>query len=294
MALPHIFLAVLVTFIWGTNFVAIEVLLRDLPPIFATALRFFVAAIPAIFFIRPPKLPARTILAYGAFMFAGHFGFLFAAMFAGLSAGLASLLLQVHVFITIALAVIFLKERPSAFQIIGAVLAFSGVALVATQRGGDATPLGIVLVLLAAVSWGIANLQSRQIGSVNMLALVVWGSISTLPPLLILSLILEGTALILPALTSISLSGVAALGYIVYMSTWIGFTIWSGLLSKYPAATVTPFALMMPIFGMLSSALFLGESLQNWKFIAGALVLTGLAINVFGPKLSARRASIQN
>ncbi len=294
MALPHIFLAVLVTFIWGTNFVAIEVLLRDLPPIFATALRFFVAAIPAIFFIRPPKLPARTILAYGGFMFAGHFGFLFAAMFAGLSAGLASLLLQVHVFITIALAVIFLKERPSAFQIIGAVLAFSGVALVATQRGGDATPLGIVLVLLAAVSWGIANLQSRQIGSVNMLALVVWGSISTLPPLLILSLILEGTALILPALTSISLPGVAALGYIVYMSTWIGFTIWSGLLSKYPAATVTPFALMVPIFGMLSSALFLGEPLQNWKFVAGALVLTGLAINVFGPKLSARRTSPQN
>lgn len=294
MALPHIFLAVLVTFIWGTNFVAIEVLLRDLPPIFATALRFFVAAVPAIFFIRPPRLPARTIIAYGTFMFAGHFGFLFAAMFVGLSAGLASLLLQVHVFITIALAVVFLRERPTASQIIGAVVAFSGVALIATQRGGDVTPLGIVLVLLAAVSWGIANLQSRQIGSVNMLALVVWGSISTLPPLLILSLILEGPALILPALTSISLPGVAALGYIVYMSTWVGFTIWSGLLSKYPAATVTPFALMVPIFGMLSSALFLGEPLQNWKFVAGALVLTGLAINVFGPKLSARRASIQN
>lgn len=290
MALPHIFLAVLVTFIWGTNFVAIDVLLRDLPPIFATALRFFVAAIPAIFFIKPPKLPARRILAYGTFMFAGHFGFLFAAMYAGLSAGLASLILQVHVFITIALAVVLLAERPSAFQILGAALAFSGVAFVGAQRGGDITPLGLFLVLCAALSWGIANFQARQIGTVNMLALVIWGSFSTLPPLLVLSLILEGPAEITASLAGMTLPGVAALGYIVYISTWIGFTIWNSLLSKYSAATVTPFALLVPIFGLLSSALFLGEPLQSWKFIAGALVLTGLAINVFGPRLQRRRA----
>ena len=150
----HIFSAVLVAAIWGTNFVAIEVLLRDVPPIFATALRFFFAAVPAIFFIRPPKTSVRNIILYGAFMFAGHFGFLFIAMRVGLSAGLASLLLQVHVFITIALAVIFLRERPSIFQLTGAALAFTGIAFVATQRGGDATTAGLAFVLLAALSWG--------------------------------------------------------------------------------------------------------------------------------------------
>ncbi len=290
MAHPHIFAAILVAAIWGTNFVAIDILLRDIPPIFATVLRFFFAAIPAIFFIRPPKLPALKVMTYGTFMFAGHFGFLFAAMFAGLSAGLASLLLQVHVFITIALAVVVLGERPSFFQLSGATLAFSGVAFVATQRGGDITQAGIVLVMLAAMSWGVANLLSKQIGTVNTLALVVWGSLSTVPPLVVLSLIIEGPDLILTALSDIRLVSIAALAYIVYGSTWIGFSLWSFLLGRYPTATVTPFALLVPVFGMFSSALILGESLQTWKFIAAALVLTGLAIDVFGPRLAALRS----
>lgn len=271
----HILSAVLVAAIWGTNFVAIDILLRDVPPIFA--------AVPAIFFIRPPKTAVRNIILYGAFMFAGRFGFLFIAMRVGLSAGLASLLLQVHVFITIALAVIFLRERPSIFQLSGAALAFSGIAFVATQRGGDVTTAGLAFVLLAALSWGTANLLSKQIGPVDMLALIVWGSFATLPPLLILSLILEGPA-----------QAVAALAYIVYISTWVGFTIWSTLLSRYATATVTPFALLVPVFGMFSSGLFLGDQLELWKFVAAALVLTGLAINVFGPRLYSFRLSSQS
>ncbi|NNJ67525.1 MAG: EamA family transporter [Boseongicola sp.] len=293
MTLPHILAAVLVAAIWGTNFVAIEVLLRDVPPIFATVLRFFFAAIPAVFFIRPPKTAVRNVFLYGAFMFAGHFGFLFIAMRVGVTAGLASLMLQVHVFITIALAMIFLRERPSVFQIAGAVLAFSGIAFVATQRGGDVTTAGLFFLLLAALSWGTANLLSKQIGSVNMLALIVWGSLATLPPLLILSLILEGPDQALAALNDIKWITVAALAYIVYISTWVGFTIWSTLLSRYPTAAVTPFALLVPVFGMFSSALVLGENLEPWKFVAAALVLTGLAINVFGPRLFSLRLSSQ-
>jgi O-acetylserine/cysteine efflux transporter len=290
----HTLAALLVAAIWGTNFVAIDILLRDVPPIFATVLRFFFAAVPAIFFIRPPKTSVRNVILYGAFMFAGHFGFLFIAMRAGLSAGLASLILQVHVFITIMLAVIFLRERPNIFQIIGAALAFTGIAFVATQRGGDITAAGLAFVLLAALSWGTANLLSKQIGSVNMLALIVWGSFATLPPLLVLSLVLEGPAQALAALTGMKWITFAALAYIVYISTWIGFTIWSTLLSRYPTATVTPFALLVPIFGMLSSALALGESLEPWKFVAATLVLSGLAINVFGPRLYPLGFSSQN
>ena len=294
MTLPHILAAALVAAIWGTNFVAIDILLRDVPPIFATALRFFFAAIPAIFFIRPPKTSVRNVILYGAFMFAGHFGFLFIAMRVGLSAGLASLILQVHVFITIALAVIFLRERPNIFQITGAALAFTGIAFVATQRGGDITTAGLAFVLLAALSWGTANLLSKQIGSVNMLALIVWGSFATLPPLLALSLILEGPAQAIAALTNIKWITVAALAYIVYISTWVGFTIWGTLLSRYPTATVTPFALLVPVFGMFSSTLILGEPLQPWKFVAAALVLSGLAINVFGPRLQALTQTSQS
>ncbi len=223
-------------------------------------------------------------------MFAGHFGFLFAAMRAGLSAGLASLILLAHVFITIALAVAFLRKSPSAFQLIGAALAFTGIAFVATQREGGVTTAGLVLVLLASLSWAIANLLSKQIGPVNMLALIVWGNFTTLPPLLILALIVEGPAQALAALSNIKPISIAALAYIVYGSTWVGFSIWSTPLSRYPTATVTPFALLVPVFGMISSALILGEPLQSWKFIAAALVLSGLAINVFGQRLFVRRA----
>jgi len=288
-ALPfrHLLLALLIVTIWGCNFVAIKLALHDLPPLLLCTVRFVFVAFPAVFFLPRPAVTRRQLLTYGGTMFAGQFAFLFLGMKLGLSAGLTSLILQFQVFVTLALAIGVLKERLHVAQIAGALVAIAGFVIVARHTGGDVTIAGLVCVLLAAVSWGFGNFTSKQLGRVNPLALVAWGSLVVPLPMAAASLVFEGPALIVHSLTHLGGPAILGTAYIVYISTLVAYSLWSWLLARHPASTISPFALLVPVFGLLSSALVLGEPLPAWKLQAGALVLAGLALNVFGPRFRA-------
>jgi O-acetylserine/cysteine efflux transporter len=281
-------LAILVVAIWGFNFVVIKVGLKEIPPILLCALRFFLSAFPAVFFIKRPAVPFRSVMAFGLVMFASQFALLFSGMYAGTTAGMASLVLQVHVFFTVALAVVFLAEQPYVWQIIGALTAFSGIGLVAAHTGGEISALGLILIVAAAASWGIGNLIAKKLGKVDMLALVVWGSLVAWPPLLLLSYLLDQSSWSLEGMAHLSWPTIGAVGYITYLSTLLGFAVWSWLLSHYPAATVAPFTLLVPVFGFTSSALALGEPLYPWKLAAAVLIIAGLCINLAGARIAMR------
>ncbi|MFN5821702.1 MAG: EamA family transporter [Novosphingobium sp.] len=59
-------------------------------------------------------------------------------------------------------------------------------------------------------------------------------------------------------------------------------------MSQHPSATVAPMALLVPVFGLGSSALLLGEPLQWWKILAFALVMAGLSLGVLWPRFMAK------
>ncbi|MFZ2405995.1 MAG: EamA family transporter [Methylobacter sp.] len=286
MRLHHIALAIMVVAIWGFNFVVIKVGLKEIPPILLCALRFFLAAFPAVFFIKRPAAPLRMVVVFGLVMFSLQFALLFSGMHAGTTAGLASLLLQVQVFFTVLLAVVFLAEKPSVWQIVGALVSFSGIGLVAANIGGEVSAYGLILILAAAVSWGVGSLISKKIGKVDMLALVVWASFVAWPPLLVLSFFLEQGSWNVEVISHISWLTIGAIGYMVYPVTLLGFAAWSWLFSRYPAATVAPFTLLVPIFGFGTSTLVLGEPLLYWKINAAMLVVAGLCINLFGSRIA--------
>lgn len=288
MRLRDLLLALTVVFIWGVNFAIIELGLRQAPPLGLGIARFALSAFPWIFFVERPAAPLRLIAAYGLLIFAMQFAFLFTGMKLGMSAGLASLLLQLQAFFTIALSVLTLGERPTSWQLAGALLASCGVALVALHIGGDVTAIGLMLVVAAAASWGGGNIVSKRIsrhaGAVNTVGLVVWGSLFALPPLIVVAFALEGRDLV-TSFVGLDWVSVGSIAYIVYLSTLFGFAAWSGLLARYPLTMVGPFTLLVPVFGFLGSAALLGEPLQGWKLAASGLVIAGLCLNLFGPRL---------
>lgn len=293
-ALPvrRMLLALLIVTIWGSNFAAIKLALHDLPPLLLCTLRFVFVAIPAVFFLPRPAVPVPQLLVYGFSMFGFQFGFMFLGMKLGVSAGLASLILQFQVFVTLGLAVVFLKETVSILQVAGALTAAAGFLVVGLHTGGEVTLAGFICLLLAAVSWGIGNFTSKRLGPVNPLALVAWGSLPVSAAMAAASLVFEGPALIVHSLTHVSLTAILCTAYTVYFSTHVAYSLWSWLLARHPATTITPFALLVPVFGMLTSALLLGEPLPPWKLAAAALVIAGLTLTVFGPAL-ARSLSIR-
>lgn len=292
MAPKDLLLALVVIVAWGLNFVVIRVGLDGLPPMLLGALRFVLAALP-VFFVRRPNLPWRWLIAYGATISLGQFVFLFQAMANGMPAGLASLVLQSQAFFTLAFAALFLGERMRGASLLGLLIAGGGLLLIGLQNGHSTTLLGIVLTLIAASMWAMGNVLTRKFGKVNLMGLVIWGSLIPPIPFFLLSLWLEGPQRIEHALLNIGMSSVLALLYLALVATLLGYGLWSRLLSRYPAGQVAPFSLLVPVVGLSSSAVLLGERLSTLQWAGAGLVMLGLLVNVFGGKLWQRLQGTQ-
>jgi O-acetylserine/cysteine efflux transporter len=279
MALGHLVLVLLVVMIWGLTFVATRVALDDFSPSQLTALRFLIAAVPALFLPRPP-LSWRLLILIGLSLFTGQFLFQFFGMALGTPPGLASIVVQTQALFTILLAALALGEWPTRRQWTGTAVAFAGLAVIATTVGRDLTVIGLGLSALSAVSWGIGNVLVKRLPPVDTLPLMAW--LSLVPPLpsLALSALLDGPRAAWTALPAASWLGLGAVLYIGLVATALGYTIWGHLLRRYPAATVTPFALLIPFVAAYGSSLAFGERFGPTRLVGMALVLLGLAVIV--------------
>ena len=292
MPINHLLIALAVVFVWGTNFVVIRWGLDGMPPFLFATLRFALAALPWMLFMPRPAAPWRQLAAFGVLIGVGQFGLLYLAIQGRISPGLASLVVQLQVFFTIGLSLLLMGERVRGYQIMGLLLALGGLTLIAMNLDATVTVAGVGLVLAAGFFWACGNLVVKSLGPVNMLHFVVWSSIFAVPPLLALSLWLEGPAAIAQALQHAGAGVWASVLWQSLANSLFGYGVWNWLLARHPAATVTPLALLVPVFGMGASALSLGEAMPGWKLGACALVLGGLAVIVFWPRLAhPRRAA---
>ena len=288
MPLRDILLALVVVTVWGINFVFIRWGVEAVPPLFMTALRYVAAVVPAVFFVRRPDVPLSILVGYGLAIGVAQFGLLFTAISLGMPSGLASLIMQVQAFFTFGLAILFLGERINRFQLIGAVIAFGGIAVIATERLELQLLLPLLMCVLSAFFWGLANIVTKKAGRIDMFAFVVWSSLVPPIPLFALSMLVEGPAAVFDGLVHINGLGLASIAFNGYAATLIGFGLWSVLLARHPAATIAPFSLLVPVAGMVSAALLLGESISGLELAGSVLVFAGLLVNVFGPRLRAR------
>jgi O-acetylserine/cysteine efflux transporter len=277
---PHLLLALSVVAVWGTNFVVIHLALQHFPPLMLATLRFMLASLPWLIFLSRPSVPWRELAAYGVLVGLGQFGMLYIAMRGDISPGLASLVVQAQVFFTMGLAAYFFRESIRPLQAAAITVAAAGLLLIAANAEHAATPRGIALTVLAALSWGASNLIVKKAGRVNALSYIVWASLFAIPPLVVLTLLFEGWPSMVQAVKDADGGGWAAVLWQALANTLFGYGVWSWLLARHPATAVAPMAMLVPIFGLGASAVLLGEALPGWKILAAALVIAGLALNL--------------
>ncbi|MER7986920.1 EamA family transporter [Streptomyces noursei] len=275
----HVVLAVVVAAVWGVNFVVIDVGLRDFPPLLFSAVRFLLAALPAVFFVGPPRVPWRWVIAVGVTLGIMKFGMLFIGMHEGLPAGLASLVLQGQAVFTVLFAAMLLKERPRRVQVVGMAIAAAGIVLAGLDSTAG-TIGGFLLVVGAGACWGLSNIAMRKAGPPDAFRFMVWVSVVPPVPLALLSVPFEGWDADLRALHHLNLSGVGAALYVAWGATLFGFAAWGYLLRTYDAPTVAPFSLLVPVFGLASAWIFQGERMTTSTFCATALVVAGIAVGM--------------
>ncbi|WP_371773081.1 EamA family transporter [Streptomyces sp. NBC_01438] len=274
----HIALAALVAAVWGVNFVVIELGLAHFPPLLFSALRFLVAALPAVFFVGRPKVAWKWVVGVGLVLGMAKFGLLFIGMDRGMGAGLSSLVLQVQAVFTALFAALALGERPGRVRVLGMGVALAGIGVAAVDEGASGPVLAFVLVIAAAACWGVSNVLTRKAAPPDALNFMVWVSTVPVLPLLGLSLLFEGPHRDAEALAALDWSGAGIIVYVAWITTVFGFGAWGFLLSRYPASSVAPFTLLVPVFGMSSAALVLDESVSPLRWCAAALLVGGVAL----------------
>ena len=291
MTRKDVLLAMLVVVAWGLNFVVIKVGLHNMPPLMLAGLRFVLVAFPAILFVARPKVPLRLLLGYGLTISFGQFAFLFCAIKFGMPAGLASLVLQAQAYFTIILGAGVFGERLQIKQLVGITLAVVGVlVLIESSLNGQHVPLlGFLLTLAGAFCWACGNIFNKKImqhrSRPAIMSLVVWSALIPIVPFMVASLIFDGPALMLQSEVSIDFTTLLSLVYLAFVATILGYGIWGTLLGRYETWRVAPLSLLVPVVGMASAALLLGETLSALQLVGAVLVMAGLYINVFGFRL---------
>jgi O-acetylserine/cysteine efflux transporter len=284
----HRLLALLVAVLWGVNFLAIDASLGQFPPLFLVAVRFALLAVPTVLLVRPPRVPRRWVIGYGLGFGVAQFAFLFLAMDLGMPPGLASLVLQASAPFTVLLGVLLTREQLSRRAGIGVLVAVGGLAVVGLHRAESAALLPFVLTLLGALGWALGNLCTRQARTTEPLRLVMWMSVVPPLPALALSLLIEGPGRIAASFDGLGertgLLALLGLVYTVVLATLLGSGIWSWLMARHPAGSVAPFSMLVPVVGMSTAALVLGERTAPLELLGGALVVGGVLWATWRPR----------
>lgn len=279
----HILVATLVAAIWGFNFVTIAVGVDAFPPLLFAALRFACAFFPAVLFVGRPCVSWRWLLTIGLTLGAGQYATLFVAVHLGLPSGLSSVVLQSQALFTIAIAAATLGERVTRRQVLGLLVAVAGMVAIGVTLGEGSPLPAFLLCVAAAASWSVGNVAIRAARPPNTLNLMVWISAFPPLPLLGLSLLFEGPGAATDAFGRLDLAGLGSLAYIAYAATLCGFGLWGWLMQRYDAGVVAPYSLLVPVFSLTATAVFLRERMSPAQIGAAVLVIAGVAIASLRP-----------
>ena len=277
--------AALVATIWGFNFVVISWGMHGVPPLLFAAIRFTLVVFPAVFFLRRPDAPWRTVAEIGLFMSLGQFALLYSAMHAGMPPGLAALVLQSQVIFTIVIAAVRLRELPTQRQVIGVAVGAIGLVVVAAGRGGNVPTIALMLCLLGGLSWGLGNVVARASGIQGGLSLTVWSALVVPIPLFALSLLLDGPNAVGTALVDFSWKAALSSLYTAGLASLVGYAVFNNLLARYAAASVVPWVLLAPVVAMASAWLLLEQRPNAAELCGGLLLLVGVMVALRPPRV---------
>ena len=283
-------LLVLLMALWGFNFSVIKLGVNNIDPFLLTALRFSLAVLPLIFFVRRPNVPWRYLMTYGLTFGVGVWGLTTLSVGAGLSGGLASLLLDMSVISSLLVGRYLLKEHVTVSKVLGSLLALLGLGLIIWHQDGTVTPLGLALVLSASVFWSINGLIVKRSGTRAVFAFNIWGMAFAPIPLFVLAICVSGPSSVMQSIADINGSVLFSAAFQAYPTTLLGYWFWNKMIVKYSVSSVAPMTLLVPVFALIGGYIFFGESLDVVQAIAAVVILLGVAVSEV--KLPTRRAVI--
>ncbi len=271
-------MALWVIFLWSSNLIVQKIAVDHLSIFVLSFLRVGLV-FPLLFFYPKPKKSLWKYFLCGFFLLALYltlFGF---GLKSDIGAGLSAFFLQAQVLFVILCCFLMLGERPTWCQIVGLIISFLGVYLLtATSDPLDVPFFGVVFLLAACVSFGIGIAFSKKYKIGDSMSDVTWLSMAAALPLFLSCLFFEGPHQTLDIMIHLSPLALFCVIFATLLSTIWATYVWLILLQKFPASSVTPFMLLLPVFSNILSYIIMGETLTMLQMISGVVIILGVMV----------------
>ncbi|MGS2717320.1 EamA family transporter [Eionea flava] len=281
------FLVVAVALLWGFNFVVIRWGVESIDPAMMTVLRFFFTSVPLIFFVKRPTISLAVVAMYGVFFGAGIWGLVNLSIALGTPSGMSSLLLQSSAFLTVLVAVLFFDEKINNVKKVGIGVAFIGFSMVLLFRSDTISFIGVVLVLLASVFMTMCNVIIKKYKPSDIVGFIVWSSLFVPVPVIVFSLgqnfYIYGSVSVNDLLQFPSAKAWISILFQSYITTLLGYGIWTWAITKHGLSHVVPFSLLVPVSGLFFGWVLYDEVLSLPSILGSLLIFLGLFLLSFSP-----------
>ena len=270
-------LALATPILWGVGFTFAKPALAQFPPMLMMVMIYLATTLLLLGHRRRPRTPLWAILAIGACGGAIQSILIFSGL-SHLPASTAVLVLQSQVPFAVLSAWVIGKEQLSVTRLIGIAIAIGGVAMVAGAPESVSNYPALLMVILGALVWAVAQALIRAFGRDDGVTTMGMTGLVSAPLALIGSLLFESGQW--EAVRTAAPANWGALLIVLLLGYLLAYSAWYQLLSKYRVDQVTPFILLMPVAGVITGALALDEQLTPAVLIGGAIILVGLWIVV--------------
>ena len=260
-------LLLLSTALMGSSFAIGQMGLRYAPPIFLAGLRFTLAGLLLVWWVRGRSLPASwaawaKVAVIGLLQTAGVMGAIFVSL-KTIPSGESALLTFANPLLVVVFGALFLRHSYRRAQWVGVVLGFVGLAFALGPH--FVLTSGVAFGLAAAVSWAVATLlMKRWHGFVDLWVLTAYQMLVGGLCLLAVSEIFESPAFVLNG------ASITILAWLVVMASIVQFGAWFYVLHHNDPARVSAYLFMAPVFGVLSGWVLLQQTI-GWHVAVGAL-----------------------
>jgi len=274
--------AIILTLLWGFNYVVIKYSNAGVAPVFAATIRSVVASVCGIVYcvIRREKLFHTDIMLFHGFMVGLLFGAEFVCIYFGMlytDAARAIIFVYLSPFVVALGAHFFLKDdRLTLLKTAGLVLAFLGVVIVFRGRPQAAPKsmlLGDILEVAGSVLWGATTLYIKKYMAekVHPVNTFLYQLVFSIPILFVMSCLLEPQWVY-----RIDMLIVASLFYQAFIVAFMSFMVWFFLIHTYPVSLLSVFTFFAPVFGVLFGTLLLHEEFTRSLMVGLPLVCLGI------------------
>ena len=279
MTFRDILLAISVPLLWGIGFVVTKPGMEYFPPMLINGLRWGLSGLILVWWFPIPKKYLKNIFLISIIGCTIQYSLTFSGLNI-IDASSAVLFVQCEVPFGVLIAYFFLKEKPKIKNLFGILIAFIGLIVLSGSPDLQGKYIGVILVLGGAFTWALGQVFIKPISEkINGITLTAWVGVFAGPQLIFASHLIEGNVLI--NIFEANYEAWLIVFYLALLMNGLGYSIWYYVLGKYPVNKVLPVMLLLPLTGVITAILFLGERPDIKVFIGGIIIIIGVSLILF-------------